>query len=349
MAKTMANPTIHWEEVRQSNIGIDAALFNSRLNFSVDAYVKNTADMLVKAAIPITSGFEDTTTTYTNAGKVRNKGVEMSLRSVNLDGRNGGLRWETTVTATFNRNRIISLNSDTPLYQNEINGAYVTMQRNGSPINVFYGYVTDGLFQTQEEVDNHAFQESGTAPGDIRFKDLNNDGVINDEDRTIIGDPNPDWMFSMVNDFSWKGFDLSIYLQGVTGNEIFNATNITTEGMSSAHNQTASVRYRWVGYGTSTVMPRAVYGDPNHNARISDRFVEDGSYLRLKNITLGYTLPARWMKQLHIQNARIYFSCENLATLTKYTGFDPEIGINGIDNGTYPVSRTFSLGVNFNF
>ena len=289
MAKTMANPTIHWEEVRQSNIGIDAALFNSRLNFSVDAYVKNTADMLVKAAIPITSGFEDTTTTYTNAGKVRNKGVEMSLRSVNLDGRNGGLRWETTVTATFNRNRIISLNSDTPLYQNEINGAYVTMQRNGSPINVFYGYVTDGLFQTQEEVDNHAFQESGTAPGDIRFKDLNNDGVINDEDRTIIGDPNPDWMFSMVNDFSWKGFDLSIYLQGVTGNEIFNATNITTEGMSSAHNQTASVRYRWVGYGTSTVMPRAVYGDPNHNARISDRFVEDGSYLRLKNITLGYT------------------------------------------------------------
>ena len=349
MAKTMANPTIHWEEVRQSNIGIDAALFNSRLNFSVDAYVKNTADMLVKAAIPITSGFEDTTTTYTNAGKVRNKGVEMSLRSVNLDGCNGGLRWETTVTATFNRNRIISLNRDTPLYQNEINGAYVTMQRNGSPINVFYGYVTDGLFQTQEEVDNHAFQESGTAPGDIRFKDLNNDGVINDEDRTIIGDPNPDWMFSMVNDFSWKGFDLSIYLQGVTGNEIFNATNITTEGMSSAHNQTASVRYRWVGYGTSTVMPRAVYGDPNHNARISDRFVEDGSYLRLKNITLGYTLPARWMKQLHIQNARIYFSCENLATLTKYTGFDPEIGINGIDNGTYPVSRTFSLGVNFNF
>ena len=241
--------------------------------------------MLVKAAIPITSGFEDTTTTYTNAGKVRNKGVEMSLRSINLDGRNGGLRWETTVTATFNRNRIISLNSDTPLYQNEINGAYVTMQRNDSPINVFYGYVTDGLFQTQEEVDNHAFQESGTAPGDIRFKDLNNDGVINDEDRTIIGDPNPDWMFSMVNDFSWKGFDLSIYLQGVTGNEIFNATNITTEGMSSAHNQTASVRYRWVGYGTSTVMPRAVYGDPNHNARISDRFVEDGSYLRLKNIT----------------------------------------------------------------
>ena len=349
MAKTMANPTIHWEEVRQSNIGIDAALFNARLNLSVDAYVKNTTDMLVKAAIPITSGFEDTTTTYTNAGKVRNKGVEMSLRSINLDGRNGGLRWETTVTATFNRNRIISLNSDTPLYQNEINGAYVTMQRNDSPINVFYGYVTDGLFQTQEEVDNHAFQESGTAPGDIRFKDLNNDGVINDEDRTIIGDPNPDWMFSMVNDFSWKGFDLSIYLQGVTGNEIFNATNITTEGMSSAHNQTASVRYRWVGYGTSTVMPRAVYGDPNHNARISDRFVEDGSYLRLKNITLGYTLPARWMKQLHIQNARIYFSCENLATLTKYTGFDPDIGINGIDNGTYPVSRTFSLGVNFNF
>ena len=324
-------------------------LFNSRVTLSVDAYVKNTADMLVKAAIPITSGFEDTTTTYTNAGKVKNKGVEMSLRSVNFDGRSGAFRWETTVTATYNKNRIVSLNSTTPLYQNEKNGAYITMQHNDLPINVFYGYVTDGLFQTQEEVDNHAFQESSTAPGDIRFKDLNNDGIINENDRTVIGNPNPNWLFSMVNSLSWKGLDLSIYLQGVSGNNIFNANDITNEGMASAHNQTTSVRYRWVGYGTSTVVPRAIFGDPNHNARISDRFVEDGSYLRLKNITLSYQLPARWMSKIHIENARVYFSCENVATLTKYTGFDPEVGINGIDDSRYPISRTFSLGVNFNF
>lgn len=349
MAKTMANPSIHWEEVQQANIGIDLSLWNSRLTLSLDGYIKNTTDMLVKAAIPITSGYEDTSTTYTNAGKVSNKGFELTLNTVNFEGAGGGFRWATSMTATFNRNKIVSLNSDTPLYQNETGGAYITMQRNGLPINVFYGYVTDGIFQTQAEVNSHAFQEANTAPGDIRFKDLNNDGVINENDRTVIGDPNPDWLFSMVNTFSWKGFDLSVYLQGVAGNDIFNANSISNEGMSSAHNQTASVKYRWVGYGTSTVMPRAVYGDPNHNARISDRFVEDGSYLRLKNITLSYTFPAKWTQKISVDNARIYLSCENVATLTRYSGFDPEVGINGIDGNRYPISRTFSLGVNFNF
>ena len=349
MAKTMANPSIHWEEVRQGNIGVDLSLWNSRLTLSLDGYIKNTTDMLVKAAIPITSGYEDTSTTYTNAGKVSNKGAELTVTSVNFESTTGGFRWETSLTATYNSNRIVSLNSDTPLYQNENAGAYITMQKNGLPINVFYGYVADGLFQTQGEVDAHAFQETGTAPGDIRFKDLNNDGVINEDDRTVIGDPNPDWIFSMSNTFSYKGFDLSIYLQGVAGNDIFNAASISNEGMSSAHNQTASVKYRWVGYGTSTVMPRAVYGDPNHNARLSDRFVEDGSYLRLKNITLSYTFPSRWMEKISVENARIFLSCENVATLTKYSGFDPEVGINGIDGNRYPISRTLSLGLNFNF
>ena len=171
---------------------MDLGLWNSRLTLSLDGYIKNTTDMLVKAAIPITSGYEDTSTTYTNAGKVSNKGAELTVSSVNFDSSTGGFRWETSVTATYNSNRIVSLNSDTPLYQNENAGAYITMQKNGLPINVFYGYVTDGLFQTQEEVDVHAFQESSTAPGDIRFKDLNNDGVINEDDRTVIGDPNPD-------------------------------------------------------------------------------------------------------------------------------------------------------------
>ena len=349
MAETMANPTIHWEEVRQGNIGVDLGLWNSRLTLSLDGYIKNTTDMLVKAAIPITSGYEDTSTTYTNAGKVSNKGAELTVSSVNFDSSTGGFRWETSVTATYNSNRIVSLNSDTPLYQNENAGAYITMQKNGLPINVFYGYVTDGLFQTQEEVDVHAFQESSTAPGDIRFKDLNNDGVINEDDRTVIGDPNPDWLFSMVNTFSYKGFDLSVYLQGVAGNDIFNANNISNEGMSSAHNQTASVKYRWVGYGTSTVMPRAVYGDPNHNARISDRFVEDGSYLRLKNITLSYTFPSRWLQKISMESARIYLSCENVVTLTRYSGFDPEVGINGIDGNRYPCIQDFQSRSQFQF
>ncbi|MGM9762625.1 MAG: SusC/RagA family TonB-linked outer membrane protein [Candidatus Cryptobacteroides sp.] len=349
IAKSMANGKIHWEEVHQANVGIDLSLWNSRLDFTIDAYLKNTKDMLVKAAIPITSGFEDTTTTFTNAGKVRNVGTEFSIHSVNFDSNSDGFRWETTLTCTYNKNRIVSLNSDTPLYQNEKNGAYVTMQRNGCPINVFYGYVTDGLFQTIDEVKTHAFQEESTAPGDIRFKDLNSDGVINEKDRTIIGDPNPDWMFSMVNNFSYKGFELSIYLQGVAGLDIFNVNNLTNIGMSSANNQIAAAKYRWKGYGTSTVVPRAVYGDPNHNARISDRFVEDGSYLRLKNISLSYNFPRKWMDRIHFNGIKVILSCENVATMTKYLGFDPEVGVDGLDQSRYPLARTFSLGVNFNF
>ena len=345
VSSTLSNPNIHWEEVRQTNFGIDLGLFNSRINLSLDAYIKNTNDMLVKASIPITSGFEDTTTTYTNAGKVRNKGVEMTLRTINLQ---GPLSWETSVTATCNKNEILDLNSETPMYINQIGNSYVTMLKAGYPINVFYGYVTDGIFQNQKEVDMHATQV-GAAPGDIRFKDLNNDGVINDEDRTVLGNPNPNWFFSMSNNLSYRGFELSVFLQGVAGNKIYNANNIDNEGMSAAYNQTTAVLNRWTGEGTSYSMPRAVWGDPNQNSRVSNRFVENGSYLRLKNITLSYSFPKKWMQKIQIENARLSFSCENVATLTGYSGFDPEVDVNGIDQGRYPISRTFSMGLNFNF
>ena len=345
VSSTLSNPNIHWEEVRQTNFGIDLGLFNSRINLSLDAYIKNTNDMLVKASIPITSGFEDTTTTYTNAGKVRNKGVEMTLRTINLQ---GPLSWETSVTATCNKNEILDLNSETPMYINQIGNSYVTMLKAGYPINVFYGYVTDGIFQNQKEVDMHATQV-GAAPGDIRFKDLNNDGVINDEDRTVLGNPNPNWFFSMSNSLSYRGFELSVSLQGVAGNKIYNANNIDNEGMSAAYNQTTAVLNRWTGEGTSYSMPRAVWGDPNQNSRVSNRFVENGSYLRLKNITLSYSFPKKWMQKIQIENARLSFSCENVATLTGYSGFDPEVDVNGIDQGRYPISRTFSMGLNFNF
>ena len=345
VSSTLSNPNIHWEEVRQTNFGIDLGLFNSRINLSLDAYIKNTNDMLVKASIPITSGFEDTTTTYTNAGKVRNKGGEMTLRTINLQ---GPLSWETSVTATCNKNEILDLNSETPMYINQIGNSYVTMLKAGYPINVFYGYVTDGIFQNQKEVDMHATQV-GAAPGDIRFKDLNNDGVINDEDRTVLGNPNPNWFFSMSNNLSYRGFELSVFLQGVAGNKIYNANNIDNEGMSAAYNQTTAVLNRWTGEGTSYSMPRAVWGDPNQNSRVSNRFVENGSYLRLKNITLSYSFPKKWMQKIQIENARLSFSCENVATLTGYSGFDPEVDVNGIDQGRYPISRTFSMGLNFNF
>ena len=342
VSSTLANPYIHWEEVAQTNIGFDASLFNSRVMFSFDAYLKETRDMLVKASIPITSGFEDTTTTYTNAGKVRNQGIEMSLHTINLTGELG---WETNLTATYNKNKIKDLNSDVPYYINQINNSYVTMLAKDYPINVFYGYVTDGIFQNQSEVNTHAVQP-GAEPGDIRFRDLNNDGVINDSDRTVIGNPNPSWLFSMNNSLSYKGFELSVFLQGIAGNKIYNANNIDNTGMAAAYNQTTDVLKRWQGEGTSNSMPRAVFGDPNQNTRVSDRFVENGSYLRLKNITLSYTFPKQWLQKAQIENARLSLSCENVATITGYSGFDPEVGINGIDQNRYPISRTFSLGLN---
>ena len=345
VSSTLANPYIHWEEVAQTNIGFDASLFNSRVMFSFDAYLKETRDMLVKASIPITSGFEDTTTTYTNAGKVRNQGIEMSLHTINFTGELG---WETNLTATYNKNKIKDLNSDVPYYINQINNSYVTMLAKDYPINVFYGYVTDGIFQNQSEVNTHAVQP-GAEPGDIRFRDLNNDGVINDSDRTVIGNPNPSWLFSMNNSLSYKGFELSVFLQGIAGNKIYNANNIDNTGMAAAYNQTTDVLKRWQGEGTSNSMPRAVFGDPNQNTRVSDRFVENGSYLRLKNITLSYTFPKQWLQKAQIENARLSLSCENVATITGYSGFDPEVGINGIDQNRYPISRTFSLGLNFNF
>lgn len=341
----LANPYIHWEEVAQTNIGVDLSLWHSRVVLSLDAYLKETRDMLVKASIPITSGFEDTSTTYTNAGRVSNKGFELSLHTVNVE---KPLRWETNLTATYNRNKIKDLNSDVPYYINQINNSYVTMLANGYPINVFYGYVTDGIFQNQQEVNNHAVQ-AGAEPGDIRFRDLNNDGVINDEDRTVLGNPNPTWLFSMNNTLAYKGFELSVYLQGVAGNKIFNANNIDLTGMSAAYNQTTDVLNRWTGEGTSNSMPRAVYGDPNGNNRVSDRYVEDGSYLRLKNITLAYNVPDKWLARIGVHGLRLSLSCENVATITSYSGFDPEVDINGIDSSRYPISRTFSFGLNFNF
>jgi len=344
---TMANPKVHWEEVRQTNVGVDLSMLNNRVNLSVDAYVKNTCDMLVKAALPITSGYEDVTTTYVNAGKVQNKGIEISLSTINLK---GVLKWESAFNVSYNKNRIRNLNSDTPLYLNQYNNSYLTIQKIGSPINAFYGYVTDGIFQNQQEVNNHAVQVSGgTAPGDVRFKDLDNNGVIDQNDRTIIGNPNPTWIFATTQTLRYKSFDLSVFLQGVAGNDIYNVNNITSEGMSAAHNQTHRVVNRWTAEGTSSSMPRAIYGDPNQNCRASDRFIENGSYLRIKNITLGYTLPQNFLRKICIEQARINISCENLATITGYRGFDPEVDINGIDSSRYPLARTFSVGLNLNF
>lgn len=344
----MPNPDVKWETVKQWNAGIDLSLIDQRINLSLDGYIKNTTDMLVPMAVPITTGYSDIYVPSINAGKVRNTGWELTISSRNLTGE---LEWNTDLNVSYNKNKVISMNDGVPLFTgDDINMTKVLVNAEGNPINSFYGYVTNGLFQNWDQVNNASIQvPGGTAPGDIRFSDLDNNGVINDNDRTYIGNPTPEWSFSMNNSFAYKNFDLQIFLQGVAGNDIYNANRIWQEGMAVPQNQTAKVLDRWTGEGTSNSVPRAVYSDPNKNARHSDRFVEDGSYLRIKNLTLGYTLPQAISKKAYLQTVRMYMSCQNLYTFTKYSGFDPEVGANGIDLSTYPLTRTISFGVNIKF
>ena len=347
------NPNVRWEQVEQTNLGIDASLFEGRIGVTFDAYIKNTDNMLVPMAVPISTGYSDIYVPSINAGKVQNKGIELSVTTENIQGK---FEWNTSFNISYNKNQVISLNDSVPMYTGSIGlNQNLSIQSAGYPVNEFYGFVTNGIFQNQKEVDNYAVQIPGadpfnrTSPGDIKFRDLNSDGIIDDKDRSYIGDPNPSFIFAMNNTFSYSGFDLSLFLQGVAGNKIFNANRIYQEGMAVAQNQTTAVLGRWTGEGTSNNMPRAIFNDPNKNTRVSNRFIEDGSYLKIKNITLGYTLPKRISERVKISAARVYVSCQNLATFTKYTGFDPEVPSNGIDFNVYPVTRTVSAGINVTF
>ena len=349
----LPNPNVKWEGQEQYNAGFDLDLFNNRISLIVDGYVKNTNDMLVPMSVPVTSGYSDVYVPSINAGKIQNKGFEVTLSTKNII--KNDFKWSSDAVFSYNKNNVESINSDTPIItaSGGFNSA-IGLIKAGYPVNVFYGYITDGIFQNQAEVDRHAVQMPGsnsatsTAPGDIRFKDLNNDGVVNDKDRTIIGNPNPKFTFSFNNTFSYKNFDLTIFLQGSYGNDIFNANRMYTEAMSIIQNQSTAVLARWTGEGTSNNIPRAIYGDPNQNSRVSDRYIEDGSYLKIKNINLSYTLPKTVFGQ-NFNSVKIFVSAQNLVTWTKYSGFDPEVPVNGIDNGTYPITRTVSLGLNIGF
>jgi TonB-linked SusC/RagA family outer membrane protein len=341
----MPNPDIKWETIKQGNIGLDLTLLKQRINFTLDAYIKNTSNMLVGMVVPISSGYSDIYTPMTNMGKVKNTGWEVSLNSRNLT---GTLEWNTDLNVSYNKNKVVALDEDVPMYY-----GYQT-HTVGKPVGAFYGYVTNGLFQTWDEVNNYAYQYQGadpansTSPGDLKFLDINNDGVVNDYDRTCLGNPTPTWNFAMNNSFAYRNFDLQVFFQGVAGNDIYNANRVTLEGMYTVRNQTTKTLDRWTGEGTSTSMPRAIYSDPNKNTRNSNRFLEDGSYLRLKNLTFGYTLPTALAQKAQLSHLRVYLSAQNLWTLTNYSGFDPEVQ-GGVDNSNYPLTRTLSLGVDIKF
>lgn len=355
VANKLSNPDVHWEQMEQYNVGVDFSFLDSRLRLTLDGYIKNTNGMLVKMTVPISTGYSDTDVPYTNEGKVRNTGLEITLSSDNFVRRN--FSWSTDFNISFNKNMIVSLSTADSIYYNDSGfGQYFCVNEVGQPIGAFIGWMTNGLFQTAEDVEDYATQK-GAEAGDIRFKDLNGtkrgdgigNGVIDEYDRTILGYPQPKFMASLNNTFRFYDFDAELYLQGVYGNKIFNVTKVDMTSMNTICNQYASVSERWNGTSTSNSMPRAVYGDPNNNTRPSDRYMEDGSYLRIKNLTLGYTLPERICKNIHLKSLRFYLEGTNLFTFTKYTGFDPEVGADSIDWGTYPITRTVSLGIDLKF
>jgi TonB-linked SusC/RagA family outer membrane protein len=354
----LPNPDLKWETTDQFNIGTDFSVLSDRLSLNIDYYNKKTNDLLIARPIPSTSGF---TTHTSNVGAMENRGFELAANAQVLQGGQDGLSWTVSANVAKNKNEV------TALYNNEpIPAGFASRAMVGQPLGVFYGYKTDGIFRDQAAVDAHATQ-SGAAPGDIRFKDVNGrdadgkltgkpDGQINDDDRTVIGSPWPDYVGGVTNTFSFRGIDLSAFVQFSQGNQIYNANRIYQDAWGTFDNNTTRALDRWTPENPDATQPRAHYYDPNNNARDSDRFVEDGSYLRLKNVVLGYTLPRTAAGRLGFQKLRLYVQGQNLLTATKYSGFDPEVNYGGeasitrgTDFYTLPQARSVTFGVNIGF
>jgi TonB-linked SusC/RagA family outer membrane protein len=347
----IANPDLKWETSEQLDFGADIR-FLKKFNVTVDYYVKSTKDLLIYAPIPAYVGAP---AGATNAGLVENKGVEFVF---GYNDRAGDFSWNVDFNIAFNQNVVKSVgNNDGWIGGASVGTAMtnVTRMEIGKPISYFWGFETDGIFQNQAEVLAHT-NSAGTViqpnamPGDFRYKDLNGDGVIDDKDRTMIGNPNPDFTYGFTLGLNWKDWSLSAFFSGMSGNDIFNGTRRWDLPMS---NYQSNVLNRWVGEGTSNTYPRVTTTDVNKNyTRPSSFFVEDGSFVRLKSLTLGYTF--KHLQKILVQNLRLYVAASNLFTLTKYSGLDPEIGSswalgNGIDYGVYPQPRTFSVGANITF
>lgn len=349
----LSNPSVKWEAVEQYNVGVDIGFLKNRIVANLDFYVKNTRDMLTKKTVPQTSGtsLEQADWPPVNIGKVLNRGFEFTINTKNFVGE---FKWETNLNMSFNHNEVVSIGGPEIL-----NG--VSLIREGQPINSFYGYKLGGVYQTLDEVftgpvmENRAADKAShnpyknTSPGDMWFVDVDGNGEINDLDRTVIGNPSPDCIFGFNNTFSYKNFDLSIFFQGALGNQVWNGVRASHESMNSTYNQLASTLERWTGEGTSSSMPRAIYADPNNNSRASTRWLENGSYAKLKNLTFGYTLPENWTDRAKVKALRLYVSFDNLCTITNYSGLDPEVGLSGLDYGVYPSARTYMFGVSVKF
>lgn len=345
---SVGNRVLKWETSRQFDVGLDMSFFNNSLDFVADYFIKDIHDMLMQEPQPMTLGL--VAFPYANVGTMRNEGWEF------------GLTWrksfnELFVTASANistyRNTVLSVGNADALYGTAYDKNTVTKTEKGMPVGYFYGYVTNGIFQNVEQVEGSAQRETAT-PGDIRYKDLDHNDILDDNDRTIIGSPWPDFVYGLTLGLSWKGLDFSAFFSGSQGNDVLNMTLYDFESGTGYMNANAGILQRaWNGEG-STDRYHKISADQGQNLLVSDYFVEDGSYLRLKNIQIGYDFCNKLIKWKGISQLRLYVSAQNLFTLTRYSGLDPEIGsadamLNGIDCGFYPQSRTWTVGLNLKF
>ncbi|MDE6043822.1 MAG: SusC/RagA family TonB-linked outer membrane protein, partial [Muribaculaceae bacterium] len=387
----LSNPDLKWEASEQWNAGIDFAVLNNRVSFTVDFYRKETNDLLMQVFTPshiATNDWQTIMTPYANIGKTRNTGVDVQINLLPVVTRD--FNWSSSITLSHNRNKIVALNEDSQVLYGAVDWyapfQTVSMFKVGQPMGVFYGYETAGLFQNEADIVGWATQTGGSDPyankidkvsgawiGDIKFVDQNGDGVINDADQKIIGDPNPDLVYGWTNTFTFKNWELNVGLTGQFGGDILNWARYRTEGLSSIWdsqnpevlNRAQAIRIDPSG-GDEIAnlmlapgcngMPRFSNLDSNGNQRMSDRWIEDATYLRIQNISLAYNLPQNWARKAFLQSAKIYFNVQNVYTFTNYTGYDPEIGaynqsslLQNIDRGRYPTPRTYTLGLNLSF
>ena len=332
----IGNPELKWESTSQVNLGFDLTIFNQLLTISADYYNKNTKDLIFQEFAPRSTGFDFR---YANSnGTVQNRGFEFNIIGNIFNSTD--VSWTSTLNMSFNKNIVKDVDSGRIVFFGNIpeRGDAIVFKE-GLPLGAFWGFIADGV---------------DPATGNVIFRDLNKDGMVDpDNDRTYLGSALPKFTFGFTNEFSYKSFSLSMLIDGVSGNKVLNATRIETEGMFDVKNSSTVALNRWRNPGDVTDVPRAIFSDPDQNSRISTRFIEDGSFVRIRNLTLSYRLTPSWFGNSGISGVRVYFTAQNLHTFTSYKGYHPEVnayGTNaisqGIDYGTYPQAKVFTFGIN---
>jgi len=352
----LVNRDLIWENSKMTNFGVDAGFLNNQINLTLDYFDKRTTDLIVGS--PPAPAYVGALPPAINAGTMQNKGLEAAL---NYSKKEGDFTYDLGVNASFIRNKVLKLAEGQPVAGGDVNGIGATTRtQEGQPFASFYGRKTDGIFNNQAEIDAYNVDgeliQPNAQPGDVKFVDLNSDGQIDDLDRTILGSAIPDFSYGFNAFLGYKNFDFKLFFQGLAGNETVNALSIFNANPRGTYNSYADRMNRWTPQNPAANEPRMTLSDPNQNVAFSDRYVENGSYLRLRNVQLGYSLPAVTLSRFAVKGLRVYVSADNLLTLTKYRGYEPEVGdwygnafYQGVDVATYPQARTFIGGLNLTF